>query len=321
MYKKRVTNVVKRNVGLLFTVGGLWYLYITLSGQWPVVQPLLKNPATLIWIFMGGILWAISVILLAYNWASIVVESKPLLNEAAFQKPSPRKLIQLYCSSNLAKYLPGNIMHLAARQIYAKAEGYTHKAIANASIAESVALILTATAFGVLMLWALGEWFALKTYYQSISVYSPVIIGLPFIGLAIGGYFLITRNNIITHLFYLTCRTSIFTSLFFALLAFNIASYTLYNGTPFINALLMAAAYIASWAIGYILPGVSAGIGVREAAFLAIIKYSNLFISVDESELLMIALSMRIINIIGDIWVFLFSIYLKNGISYTESPD
>lgn len=74
------------------------------------------------------------------------------------------------------------------------------------------------------------------------------------------------------------------------------------------NFLVIAGAFLLSWIIGFILPGVPGGIGVREAA-IAMLLYSNG--AVCEEIILSGIVTYRIVNIIGDLWGVVFAYIIK----------
>jgi hypothetical protein len=73
--------------------------------------------------------------------------------------------------------------------------------------------------------------------------------------------------------------------------------------------LKIASAYIISWLIGFITPGASGGLGVREGAFLAIANFIHLNIS--NEVILFSILLIRLINILVDILMFISTLLIN----------
>jgi uncharacterized membrane protein YbhN (UPF0104 family) len=74
------------------------------------------------------------------------------------------------------------------------------------------------------------------------------------------------------------------------------------------SAMLILAAYIISWSLGYIVPGAPGGLGVREMALLLILGpvYNN--------EIVVVAMILhRISSILGDVIAFLFEVIFSRN--------
>jgi hypothetical protein len=72
-----------------------------------------------------------------------------------------------------------------------------------------------------------------------------------------------------------------------------------------------AAIYIISWLIGFITPGASGGLGVREGTFIMIASFLHIDIA---SEIVIFSvLLLRLVNIGVDIILFLSTFLLKNS--------
>ena len=71
--------------------------------------------------------------------------------------------------------------------------------------------------------------------------------------------------------------------------------------------------YIVSWLIGFITPGASGGLGIREGTFIAIAAFLHLDIAAE--IIIFSVLLVRFINIIIDIAMYLSTFVLKNNIN------
>ena len=74
--------------------------------------------------------------------------------------------------------------------------------------------------------------------------------------------------------------------------------------------------YIVSWLIGFVTPGASGGLGIREGTFIAISSYLHINISAD--IIIFSVLLVRLINIFIDIMMYLSTHLLKNQIEKLE---
>jgi glycosyltransferase 2 family protein len=77
----------------------------------------------------------------------------------------------------------------------------------------------------------------------------------------------------------------------------------------------VGAAYLSAWHIGYMVPGASGGVGVREATLLALIAEPA-----GEPAALALALVMRVQNVVGDLLFFAASFALPSTQPLPLSP-
>ena len=76
--------------------------------------------------------------------------------------------------------------------------------------------------------------------------------------------------------------------------------------------LQMASIYIISWLIGFITPGASGGLGVREGTFILIASYLKIDIAPD--VIIFSVLLVRLVNVIADIILYLSTFALSSKI-------
>jgi hypothetical protein len=97
---------------------------------------------------------------------------------------------------------------------------------------------------------------------------------------------------------------------YFAIVAALVFWLVPVSGLATDTPVLIAGAYLLAWLAGYVLPGASAGIGVREAAFLILARAGSGGM-VDEPALLMLMTLLRLINIFADFLNFTLCMALK----------
>jgi len=201
--------------------------------------------------------------------------------------------------TEIAKYLPGNIFHFIGRQILAKKLGVSQKDMMKISIYFSflllVSTIISATIF---------SYFAdgLKTYWF-ILLFSLCII------IVIFTFFLYPSFNIKNKLI-----MNILLVVSVSLQGIMLGIIVLYQSSDTTSGFffLIVSIYIISWLIGFVTPGASGGLGVREGAFIAIVSYLHLNISRD--IFLFSILLLRFINIITDVFTYLSAYIISNKI-------
>lgn len=258
-------------------------------------------------IVLGTILsfgYAIVVYISSYAWKTtlefINMGKIPLLD-----------IVKVYVKSNIGKYLPGNVMHFAGRNILAGKLGFKQLDIAFCSIIEIVMLIITDCILSFI--------FAFKSFKKVlISLLSNnnhqliyIIFLIAVLAVAILIYILIKKTNFINN------YKQFFTIDFFKLLCklFCIYSITLIipglflivifrvvlgcSITPSISMIIISA-YTISWVSGFVVPGAPGGIGVRESVFILILNttYSN-------DIVLLASIFLRITSVLGDLIAFM----------------
>jgi hypothetical protein len=181
------------------------------------------------------------------------------------------ELAGIYARGVLMKYLPGSVFQYVSRQVGGARAGLAHKRLAQASIVE-VGLHLVSS------LSVAGACLVLDRM--------PVAVGIGAAALA--GLYLTTRNRWLTAF------------------AFQILAFTLFAGAAALVgwAILpeglslahFAALFLLAWLAGFVVPVAPGGIGVREAALLALAGPA-----VAAAPLMAATLALRASSIAGDL--------------------
>ena len=220
-------------------------------------------------------------------------------------------LAPVYVKANIAKYLPGNFMHFAGRNILAAKLGFTQLDIAFSSAVEILLLLLTAVVWSLLLAFDAFK----KLISQSLAYFSshPLILAAALLLLAaalFGVIFYLIKKQLLAK------YRKFFTPAFLLLC---VKLFLLYSVTQLIPGgmlllLLMVsfgckmtagvlalsiAAYTVSWVAGYIVPGAPGGLGVREAALILILGAAY-----PSDIIIMAAVLHRILSIAGDAVAF-----------------
>lgn len=181
------------------------------------------------------------------------------------------ELAGIYARGVLMKYLPGSVFQYVSRQVGGARAGLAHKRLAQASIVE-VGLHLVSS------LSVAGACLVLDRM--------PVAVGIGAAALA--GLYLTTRNRWLTAF------------------AFQILAFTLFAGAAALvgwailpEGLSLAhfsALFLLAWLAGFVVPVAPGGIGVREAALLALAGPA-----VAAAPLMAATLALRASSIAGDL--------------------
>lgn len=211
--------------------------------------------------------------------------------------------IRIYGMSQLAKYLPGNIFHLAGRQVLGMAAGLSAGILVKSTIWELSALTIAGGIFA---------WLALSFVLPGFSETTSVLLFLGSCGLiAVSLRNFVGRNpmwSFIYQLLFLAISGGVFVAML-SLIADN-------RGLLLQHGLLIGGAYILAWLIGLVTPGAPAGVGVREMILLLLLKGL-----VTEMDLLMAVLLGRLVTVIGDLIFFVAASAIPNKLRLFEKNN
>lgn len=199
-----------------------------------------------------------------------------------FQHPKPAAfngIAAIYFLSALAKYIPSNVMHFAARHFMCRKFNLSQKEILFSNILEICMVLTTAImligSFALLNLASLPEMFR-----QNQQMIKRLIVAFS-VGIVISATIFLWqkiktiksgRNNLflkIASIFSLYLCFFMATGLVFCVqfLTMDIGiSVTLDIVAKFIFC------YIFAWTLGFVTPGAPGGLGIREAVMISILK-------------------------------------------------
>lgn len=210
----------------------------------------------------------------------------------------------IYARSNILKYLPGNIFHFGGRQVMAHRAGWSHRSTLMATTLEIVSLPLAAGCVALIAL-GLSEAIAYNGLPGALLPpdLTPVAAALGFALAclaALGAAAMARRRGISARSLAAMVSLEI---VFFAASAALVAGIAMaINVAEPIDLPMLAAAYLASWVLGFVVPGAPGGIGVREAAFMHLAAAT-----VSAPAALALAILARLITTLGDLWFALFA--------------
>lgn len=252
--------------------------------------------------------YGVSLLFLTVSWGRCLYPFRRLRVEL---KP----IVVVYGLSNLAKYLPGNIFHLAGRQIMGKQYGWSHRSVATATAIElsmHVAVsVVIATIFISLAPDQRNALVALTgdnvaAISMSLAVFAVAVI----FGLA---YMLKLQNgSLMSFIPDRTClaTAALLQSVFFVCLVMLFAATYAMTETAMGNIqldLALSGIFMASWTAGLVVPGAPGGLAVREAVFVLLTGQ----LGYDVETMLAACIAMRIVTTLGEVWLALLAVALK----------
>lgn len=229
-------------------------------------------------VLLLSLVYAASCMLTALAWREILTCQGPRLEW--------RRAMYIYGSSQIAKYIPGNVLHLVGRQARGVASGIPALPLAKSMAWEIASLCLAGGLFCVLMLPRL-----LRGTNTSLSVVAYMaVLGIAVIMLSKWRDPGLGRSVILNSAFLAVSGA------LFALLLNQIAPSAVAN-VP--TALLIGTAYVLAWLAGFIMPGAPAGLGIRELVVYALLQpFAN------DPEILAALIAARIVSVLGDLLFF-----------------
>jgi hypothetical protein len=219
----------------------------------------------------------------------------------------------VYGRTQIAKYLPGNVFHLVGRQVMGGRLGHGQARLALASLLEALLLLLTAAALSLPLVW---RWLD-QSLLWILAFAGPVLAlitarwarrhDLAFRGVAESADQ--SRSPLVPRLL---CAALLY-GLFFLVVAgifWTLALSVSDPSRPSIDLASSVSVVALAWLIGFVTPGSSAGIGVREAVLIAALEGS---LGAAASGL--IALALRLVTITGDM------VFLSLSMALTPAND
>ena len=204
--------------------------------------------------------YAVALLILAENWHRLVAVS-------GTEPPARGRTCRIFTDTQLAKYLPGNVLHIVTRHLRLKDDTLTHGVLARAFLFETAALVLGAAILAVAVLSAAppGDG-ALATIWADFATLAQFGMGgITLLAIALG---LAAVRASAAAAFRTFAISLAMTATFFAVSG---GSFYLICASiaPQPDPALIGFAAIA-WIAGFIVPGAPGGLGPREAVLLTL---------------------------------------------------
>lgn len=246
-------------------LAALIYLGMTFSGLDHSALGAYLNTRVLGIACIVALLYGAGLYVLAFAWSAA-------LQRFSRNPVSPEAAVQLYAFATFAKYLPGHTFHYAGRGIAAARLGYGLKAPAQATLLETLghlaaiaAIILTLLPFTLAELTERHEGAGMQP--SSWVFYGLICVAIGLLFLRLSAEIRQTRPPLDSRLLSFVALLNLS---FFAL----VALLGLWLAIPILHLTqeavpLLVLVYLASWLVGFAIPGAPGGLGLREACLFA----------------------------------------------------
>lgn len=281
--------VVRRTLhwaGACLAIAGVCFVTLRLQSYWNVIDIPGINLGTATILICLIVLYGFANLLLVDAWRSVLAHCGV--------PTTLRWAIRTYGITQLAKYVPGNIFHLAGRQAMGVAAGAPSGALATSMVWE----------FGLIgAAGALYLWFAAPLVLRGFPEASSFLMlgcSILFVAGLLNKFF----GLLITKCFILQSGFLVLSGITFAILTKDISSP--YSArTPWEIFSISSGAYVLAWLAGLLTPGAPAGVGIREAILLILLKDI-----VPETDLLVAVMTGRLVTVLGDLLTFVIAIFI-----------
>ncbi|MEW8029153.1 MAG: hypothetical protein AB2792_12315 [Candidatus Thiodiazotropha sp.] len=284
-------------LGTLLVLLSFYYIGTQLWGYRETLESWTPTTAAIVAVGFGIITYALANYLLAAAWIWLL----RLCGEVSIDW---RNLCQIYGKSQIAKYIPGNIAHIAGRHAMGRLVGVSHGHLAIAALYEIIGLVSAA-----LIITLVGG----RSVLDQFTSISWSIFVLPVILIAyLSTPWILQRfrpdTTPVSPL--LMLPPLIYYALFFLVSGIALVVIGIYTEsfTADSNNLIILSAFAISWSVGFLTPGAPSGIGIREAILILLLSPFT-----SDANALILALLFRLVTIGGDTVFYLISLASGGG--------
>jgi len=273
--------------------------------QYNIDFSILASPFVTAGLLLAIFVFGVNIFLAAFNFRWLIGVLSGVSVECEL-------VVTVYCSSNMYKYLPGNVMHFIGRNRLAiETEELNHSQVALATVIDTLFLCFAAV---IISAFCVFDYF--MSYMRNINV-SPLVLTVIYaitvicILLAI-----VFRSSLETWLTkYIAIIKNFKPTAMVRLLGVNALRLMVLAATYFATLMLLGqqvtsdmapqiiGLFVLSWVIGFIIPGAPGGLGVREVIILMFMGDI-----LDESILLSSTIIHRVVCILGDFSAYVLAL-------------
>ncbi|HMB39583.1 MAG TPA: lysylphosphatidylglycerol synthase domain-containing protein [Wenzhouxiangellaceae bacterium] len=215
------------------------------------------------------------------------------LRAAGFRSASFSRASSAFLSSQLGKYLPGNVGHFAARHALSRRHGISHRALVAATLLEALLLVVAAGVLSILVIQPMisGGLEPMLEVVWLVPLAAALVLA---IGLAVTRRRGWLDSDLGLPRLVLELGAALCLALVFFLASsgcFVLMSHPLGTG----DWMSLVPWVAAAWLLGFLVPGAPGGLGIRE--FVLVLGLTPL---IGEAQAALDALMFRLVTISGD---------------------
>jgi uncharacterized membrane protein YbhN (UPF0104 family) len=286
-----------RLAGSLLSLACVGWVIYRFAGS-GVTQRLVQSPqagAVLKHAALAACVYAAAVVLLALGWYQLQ------RGFSHVQVPG-RASVGTYLFTQFGKYMPGNVAQYAGRHVLLRRQGLNHLALIYCTVTEAGLLTASALVFAAPLMAQLA--FAPSSAWIIALVLSSLVlcvIGIPWLRQRSAWL-----STVIVHFSPGRLAAAFVLHLaFFSLMGFTLSIVASAVPDMARHGVSLFAAAALSWLAGYFVIGAPAGLGVREAVFLFLLKGA-----LPEEQILLVVAAFRVATFGGDVLAFIVALPL-----------
>jgi hypothetical protein len=199
-----------------------------------------------------------------------------------------------YGLSQLAKYVPGNIFHLAGRQALGMAAGLPTRPLVKSAVWELGLIAIAGALFSLL---------TVPLVWPDLSLWLSYLLFVVVTAILFAALYKLLSSSLAVALIWQMAFLVVSGLVFFGTLTLVVTPTTVLPAMT-----VLCGAFVIAWLVGLVTPGAPAGVGVRELVLLFLLKGV-----VGEADLLLAVVFGRVVTVVGDLLYFMMATFLKQG--------
>jgi glycosyltransferase 2 family protein len=328
--KKRKKLNLKKIAGIagyIIAAVSLFYIFRVGYIQWERIKTLFKFSERWPGILLAIIMYtALRSLMLSQVWKNLI--------SGFGWKINFKESFIILGRSQIAKYIPGNVFHYLGRHLLSKNIGIPNGIIINSIFSETI-LLVTSSVF-IFFISAIIYGYrnfifeGINNLIVPVTITAGIIILLLLIAFFIFKFIpgikeKLLRHNMIVNLKSLNIKKlwiNLLSGLMLCMIFFFLTGLIMWYldeyfwGESRVLFLFFIGTNAVAWVAGFITPGASGGIGVREVVIIALLAPY-----IGQPEALVLAIILRLVTMCGDLLSFAMTYFFKIGKKAIPKPD
>jgi len=303
--------------GYIIAAVSLFYIFRVGYVQWERIKTLFKFSEKWPGILLAIIIYtALRSLMLSQVWKNLI--------SGFGWKISFRQSFIILGRSQIAKYIPGNVFHYLGRHLLSKNISIPNGIIINSIFSETILLVISSTFIFFISAIIYGYrnfiFEGINNLIIPVTITVGIIILLFLIAFLIIKFIpgikeVLLRHNMIVNLKSLSMKKlwiNILSGIILCMIFFFLTGlimwylYEYFWGESQVLFLFFIGTNAVAWVAGFITPGASGGIGVREVVIIALLSpYTG------QPEALVLSIILRLVTMCGDLLSFSMTYFFK----------